>query len=99
MRLADLFAAYLPQGHASRGKAVVGVSIGIQPSVEATLAIINKRLAQGYRRIKLKIEPGWDVELARGTGCPARHYADVDANSAYTLADADHLAQVDDLNR
>ncbi len=66
MRLTDLFASYLPEGNASRGCALVGVSIGIQPTVEATLAIINKRLGQGYRRIKLKIQPGWDVELAQG---------------------------------
>lgn len=99
MRLADLFAAYLPEGHASRGKAVVGVSIGIQPSVEATLAIINKRMAQGYRRIKLKIEPGWDVELARGVRAALPDITlMLDANSAYTLEDADHLAQLDDLN-
>ena len=47
IRLADLFASYLPDGHASRNAATVGVSIGIQPSIEATLAIIHKRLDQG----------------------------------------------------
>ena len=96
MRLADLFAAHLPDGHASAGRAVVGVSIGIQPSVEDTLAIIEKRLSQGYGRIKLKIQPGWDVELARGV---RERYPDIalmlDANSAYTLADAEHLKQLD----
>jgi O-succinylbenzoate synthase len=75
------------------------VSIGIQPSVDATLAIIEKRLKQGYGRIKLKIKPGWDVELARGV---RKVYPDIvmmlDANSAYTLADAEHLKQLDDLN-
>lgn len=96
MRLADLFAAHLPEGHASSGRAVVGVSIGIQPTVEDTLAIITKRLNQGYGRIKLKIQPGWDVELARGVRAV---YPDImlmlDANSAYTLADVDHLKQLD----
>jgi o-succinylbenzoate synthase len=64
--LADAFAAHLPADHKSKGFATVGVSIGIQPTVEETLTIIEKRLGQGYGRIKLKIKPGWDVELARG---------------------------------
>lgn len=97
--LAQAFAAHLPPGHAPRGYATVGVSIGIQPSVEATLQIIEKRLKQGYGRIKLKIKPGWDVELARGVRAV---YPDIvmmlDANSAYTLADADYLKQLDEFN-
>ncbi|MBZ0287063.1 MAG: o-succinylbenzoate synthase, partial [Anaerolineae bacterium] len=44
MRLTDFFSAHLPEGNASRGRATVGVSIGIQSSVEDTLKIINKRL-------------------------------------------------------
>jgi O-succinylbenzoate synthase len=99
LRLADLFASYLPEGNASRGKANVGVSIGIQPTVEATNAIIKKRYDQGYRRIKLKIEPGWDVQLAKGV---RDAFPDItlmlDANSAYTLADADHLEELDEFN-
>lgn len=99
MRLADLLASYLPEGHASRGRAVVGVSIGIQPSVEETIDIINKRLGQGYKRIKLKIKPNWDVELAQGIRAV---HPDImlmlDANSAYTLADAEHLKGLDDYN-
>lgn len=99
MRLADLFSANLPEGHTSRGQATVGVSIGIQPSVEDTLKIINKRLSQGYGRIKLKIEPGWDVELARGVRAALPDVMlMLDANSAYTLADTDHLAQLDAFN-
>lgn len=99
MTLADYFAAHLPAGHTPRGHAVVGVSIGIQESVEKTLEIISKRLDQGYGRIKLKIQPGWDVELARGVRVV---YPDItlmlDANSAYTLADAPHLKQLDAYN-
>ncbi len=99
MRLADLMASYLPEGHASRNRAVVGVSIGIQPTPEDTLRIIRKRLDQGYRRIKLKIEPGWDVELARAVRA---ELPDVmlmlDANSAYSLADAEYLSQLDAFN-
>ena len=99
MRLTDLFASYLPEGNESRGRALVGVSIGIQPTVEATLAIINKRLKQGYRRIKLKIQPGWDVELAKGVRAALPDVTMMlDANSAYTLADAAHLAELDQYN-
>ncbi len=97
--LAEAFAAHLPPAHQSRGYATVGVSIGIQPTVEATLQIIAKRLGQGYGRIKLKIKPGWDVELAQGV---RKAYPDItlmlDANSAYTLADAAHLQELDAFN-
>jgi o-succinylbenzoate synthase len=95
--LAVLFAAHLPDGHIPRDHAVVGVSIGIQESIDKTLEIITRRLHQGYRRIKLKIKPGWDVELARGV---REAYPDItlmlDANSAYTLDDAEHLRQLDE---
>jgi len=97
--LAEAFAAHLPPDQKPRGYAKVGVSIGIQPSVEETLAIIEKRLGQGYGRIKLKIKPGWDVELARGVRAV---YPDIslmlDANSAYTLEDTAYLQQVDEFN-
>lgn len=99
MTLAQGFSAHLPPGHASRGRAKVGVSIGIKNSVEETVAVIAKRLAEGYVRIKLKIEPGWDVDLARGV---RERFPDItlmlDANSAYSLADAAHLQQVDAFN-
>lgn len=99
MRLADLFASCLPDGHDSRNRATVGVSIGIMESIEQTLNIVRKRVAQGYARIKLKIKPGWDVELARAVRA---EFPDIllmlDANSAYTLDDADHLAQLDEFN-
>jgi O-succinylbenzoate synthase len=99
MRLADYFATFLPEGHQSRHVATVGVSIGIQPTVEDTLAIIRKRLAQGYGRIKLKIERGWDVELALGVreALPEITLM-LDANSDYTLEDAQHLKQLDEFN-
>jgi O-succinylbenzoate synthase len=99
MSLANLFAAHLPESHAPRGYASVGVSIGIQASVEDTLAIIRKRLDEGYGRIKLKIKPGWDVELARGVRAALPDVVlMLDANSAYTLADAEHLKQLDEFN-
>lgn len=99
MRIADLFSHYLPEGHRSTNKANVGVSIGLQDSNEALFEIIDKRLAQGYKRIKLKIKPGQDVDLARAV---RTRYPDImlmlDANSAYRLSDAEHLKQLDDLN-
>ncbi len=99
MRLADCFAAYLPEGHSARPVAVVGVSIGIQPTVADTVALIQKRLDQGYQRIKLKIKRGWDVELARGVRAALPDITlMLDANSDYTLADADHLMQLDAFN-
>lgn len=101
LSLMDLFASALPaingERHQPRGYAPVGVSIGIQDSVEATLDIIGRRIEQGYNRIKLKIKPGWDIELAQGV---RKQYPDVmmmlDANSAYTLDDTEHLRQLDD---
>lgn len=99
MRLTDYFASLLPEGHESQGKASVGVSIGIQDNLDDTLNIIQKRLNEGYQRIKLKIQPGWDVELARGvrTALPDITLM-LDANSAYTLNDFEHLKQLDQFN-
>ena len=96
MRLADVFAWRLPPGNAPRESVAVGVSIGIQDSLAEQLALIQQRLDEGYQRIKLKIAPGWDIELARAV---RRRFPDItlmlDANSAYTLADADLLRQLD----
>lgn len=99
LSLMQLFASYLPADQQPRGYANVGVSIGIKSTVEETLSVIKTRLGQGYGRIKLKIEPGWDVELAQAV---RKVYPDIvmmlDANSAYTLADTEHLKQLDELN-
>jgi O-succinylbenzoate synthase len=80
-----------------------GVSIGIQESVPALIETIERELACGYQRIKIKVkpgrgaEPGWDVEVVREV---RRVFPNirlmVDANSAYTLADADRLRALDD---
>lgn len=99
MPLVKLFQQFTPGGHTSRGHAVVGVSIGLQTSNEALFAIIDKRINQGYARIKLKIEPGADVELARAVRA---RYPEImlmlDANSAYTLQDTAHLKQLDEFD-
>ena len=96
MRLADYFACHLSADHAPRDTVLVGVSIGIQETLDEQLALIQKRMDEGYHRIKLKIAPGWDIELARAV---RERFPDValmlDANSAYTLKDAEHLKQLD----
>lgn len=99
MRLTDLFAHYAPEGHDSEGVATVGVSIGIQASLEDTVAVVRQRLSEGYCRIKLKIKRGWDVDVARSVRAA---FPDVllmlDANSDYRIDDARHLKQLDDFN-
>ncbi len=82
----------------TREKVEVGVSIGIQPSANVLLETVEKYLADGYGRIKIKIKPGRDVEEAASV---RRAYPDiklqVDANSAYTLETAQTLLPLDDL--
>jgi len=83
---------------AVRPKVAAGVSVGIFDSIPDLLDTVGAHLGEGYRRVKLKIEPGWDVEpvaaVRREFGPEAM--LQVDANGAYRLADADHLAQLDD---
>jgi O-succinylbenzoate synthase len=74
-----------------------GVSVGIMDSVPQLLDAVAGYLDEGYRRIKLKIEPGWDVEPVRAV---RERFGDdmllqVDANTAYTLADTQQLAELD----
>jgi o-succinylbenzoate synthase len=73
-----------------------GVSIGIQNSVDELLDKIRKELDAGYQRIKIKIKPGWDVEvLDRVRQEFPRVPLMADANSAYTLADLPRLKLLD----
>jgi O-succinylbenzoate synthase len=73
-----------------------GVSIGIEPDTSYLLKRIEGFLAQGYRRIKLKIGPGQDVDVLRNVrqAFPTIPLM-ADANSAYTLKDLEHLKQLD----
>jgi len=74
----------------------VGVSLGLAPTVEATVENVRKHVAQGYKRIKLKIEPGADVDRVSAARAEFPNVVfTVDANAAYTLADTDHLAKLD----
>ncbi len=80
----------------AREEIACGVSIGIQKTLDVLLAKIEKELAAGYQRIKIKIKPGWDLEPARAVRerFPGAKLM-VDANSAYRLEDAPHLKQLD----
>ena len=80
----------------TREKIEVGVSLGISPTAKDTVENVRKHVAQGYRRIKLKIEPGRDADrLAAVREAFPDITLTVDANAAYTLADADTLRSLD----
>jgi len=83
----------------TRDRVEVGVSVGIQKDIPTLLDVVAGYLAQGYRRIKLKIRPGWDVEPTRAVRerWPSL-LLQVDANSIYHLEDAAHLAELDAFN-
>jgi O-succinylbenzoate synthase len=88
------FAQYLG---AVRDRVPAGVSVGIPGSLAELIGQVEGYLEQGYRRVKLKIEPGWDVEPVRAVR--ERFGPDLalqaDANAAYTLASAPHLRALD----
>ena len=73
-----------------------GVSIGMQPTLEQQIARVEREVNAGYQRIKLKCQPGWDVEMLDAV---RKRWPDimlsVDANSAYRMRDFDHLIGFD----
>lgn len=77
----------------------VGISIGIQKNTGELVSLIEKALADGYKRIKIKIKPGMDVQVIREV---RNHFPDVplmaDANSAYCLNDIKQLKALDEYN-
>jgi O-succinylbenzoate synthase len=79
-----------------RDRVPVGVSLGIEPSIERLLDEVSRRTDEGYGRVKLKIKPGWDVEVV---GAVRERWPDlplqVDANAAYTLPQAPILQELD----
>ena len=89
------FATYLG---ATRVRVPSGVSVGIMADIPTLLKAVSGYLDEGYLRIKLKIQPGWDLEPVRavraefGDDLPLQ----VDANTAYTLRDAPLLARLDE---
>ena len=76
-----------------------GVSIGIQNSIDELLGKIDTEVTAGYQRIKIKIKPGWDVDVIREV---RKRFPSIrlmgDANSAYTVNDIDRLKALDEFN-
>ena len=98
----DLWAKSLGQPLANvlggtRASIAVGVSLGIQADLNVTLRQVEAHLQLGYKRIKLKIQPGHDLKVV---SLVRKHFPDahltVDANSAYTLSDARVFEQLDE---
>jgi len=82
-----------------RDEIPAGVSVGIEDSVNELLARIENYLAQGYERIKIKIKPGWDVDICQAI---REKYPDLllqaDANGCYSFEQAEHLKKLDAFN-
>ncbi|MFM7317781.1 MAG: o-succinylbenzoate synthase [bacterium] len=81
----------------TRQEVEVGVSLGIENDISRLLNQVEKFVAEGYKRVKLKIAPGWDLEPVRAVrekwpNLPLQ----VDANSAYSLNEIDHLKRLDE---
>jgi O-succinylbenzoate synthase len=73
-----------------------GVSIGMQPTMEQQLRKVEREVNAGYQRIKLKCQPGWDVEMLEAVRKRwPKIMLSVDANSAYRMRDFDHLVDFD----
>ncbi len=89
------FAQYLG---AVRDRVPAGVSVGIPGSLAELLGQVGDYLEQGYRRVKLKIEPGWDLEPLRAVRerFGPELALQADANTAYTLASARRLHALDE---
>lgn len=83
-----------------RTKVAVGVSVGIQADVNTLVNRVQRYVAEGYRRVKLKIEPGWDIEPVRAVREALGDEIDlqVDANTAYSITDIRHLTRLDEYN-
>lgn len=84
----------------TRAAVPVGDSISITETVEQTVAVAEEQVAAGYRRIKLKIQPGWDVEVVAAVRAAlgGEVMLQADANAAYTLDDAGALAKLDEFD-
>ena len=80
----------------TRDEIASGVSIGIQPSLDALATRVDEAVSAGYQRVKIKVKPGWDLAAVTAV---RRRFGQVplmvDANAAYGLEDAEHLAGLD----
>jgi o-succinylbenzoate synthase len=80
----------------TRQRIASGVSIGIQDSLDGLIEKVERELAAGYQRIKIKIKPGWDIDAVERVRKKFGNIPlQVDANAAYTLSDTDLLARLD----
>ncbi len=83
----------------TRDKIETGVSIGIQKTPDDLVRVVDKYMGEGYRRVKVKIEPGKDLPYLMAV---RREFGDImlmaDANSAYTLKDIEVFKEMDKLN-
>jgi O-succinylbenzoate synthase len=83
----------------TRPRVVAGVAVGVTGSIPDLVDEVGRRVAEGYRRVKLKIHPGWDVEPV---GAVRERFGDlllqVDANGSYRAADTSDLAGLDPFN-
>jgi O-succinylbenzoate synthase len=102
--LATLFCRKVGGGAASAEAVVrravpVGESIGIHPTVASTLAEVDRRLGEGYQRVKLKVKPGWDVEVVAAVRqfIGPEVMLQVDANASYS-ATADDMRRLEELD-
>jgi o-succinylbenzoate synthase len=83
----------------SRNKIDVGVSIGIQKDEKTLISKVNGYLAEGYKRIKIKIAPGLDLQFVKALRLEFPSLMlQVDANSAYELSDIEIFRKMDDYN-
>jgi O-succinylbenzoate synthase len=82
-----------------RDRIAVGISLGIQPSPQALADRASAAIAEGYQKVKIKIEPGRDIDFVRAAreALPSAELM-ADANNAYTLADMAVFAELDEFN-
>lgn len=81
----------------NKNEIAVGISVGIQPTIEALVNKVGGYLEQGFQRIKVKVKPGWDLEPLRALRTAFGEIPLMaDANSAYRLTDLEHLRKFDD---
>jgi O-succinylbenzoate synthase len=85
---------------ATQTKVASGVSVGIQPDIDTLLNVVAGYRTEGYVRIKLKIEPGLDIDRVRAVreAFGSEMLLQVDANAAYTIEDAAQLARLDEFD-
>jgi o-succinylbenzoate synthase len=83
-----------------RDRVDCGVSVGIAPSIPELIDEVRGYVEEGYRRIKLKVEPGWDLEPVAAVRAEfgADLLLQVDANTAYTTTDLRRLARFDEFD-